>query len=180
MHDGSWRSGLTEVEAWGDAILPIATVPPPAGNLAFNDGSKEFPRATSSHHDRFGGVPKSAIDGITNFLPSPTNRWTSYESKTESDWLEIDFGKPTEFRRVELGIYDDRGGVQPPTSIAFQAWNGTEWKAIPEVVLSPSKPTGSQWNTARFPATAASKLRILFTHSGAVRSGVTEVMVWND
>lgn len=179
-HDGAWRSGLTEIEAWGDAVLPVPAVPPPEGNLAFNDGSKEYPRASSSHHDRFGGVPKSAIDGRTNFLPSPTNRWTSYESKNKSDWLEIDFGRETEFRRIELGIYDDRGGVQPPTAIAIQAWDGQEWVAIPDVVWSPTKPAGSQWNTATFAAAKATKLRIVFTHAGAARSGVTEVMVWND
>ena len=49
-----------------------------------------------------------------NFLPSPLNRWTSYESPNESDWLEIDFGAEKTFSRVELAIYDDRGGVQAP------------------------------------------------------------------
>ena len=179
-HDGASRSGLTEFEAWGDAVLPVAPVPPPAGNLAFHDGSQEYPKATASHHDRFGGVPMSAIDGITNFLASPTNRWTSYESKTETDWLEIDFGKPVEFRRIDLAIYDDRGGVQAPLQYQIETWNGQSWEAVANVEKAPEKPAGSQWNSARFAPVLRAKLRILFTNAGNARSGVTEVMVWNE
>jgi hypothetical protein len=158
----------------------VAAVPPPAGNLAYNDGNQEFPQATSSHHDRFGGVPRSAIDGITNFSPTPTNRWTSYESKTPSDWLQIDFGQPTQFRRVELGIYDDRGGVQPPEKYEIQYWDGQEWAAVEDLRLTPEQSVGSQWNSAVFRPVTSRQLRIVFTHRGDARSGVTEVMVWND
>lgn len=180
QHAGGFRSGLTEIEVWGPAQLPLATVPPPAGNLAYNDGSQAFPQATASHHDRFGGVPRSAIDGITNFSPTPTNRWTSYESQTKSDWLQIDFGNPTEFRRVELGIYDDRGGVQPPEKFEIQYWDGQDWAAVEDVRLSSEQPLGSQWNSAAFRPVTSRKVRIVFIHRGDARSGVTEVMVWNE
>jgi hypothetical protein len=179
-HADGHRSGLTEIEVWGDAVLPLAPVPAPPGNLAYNDGSREYPRATASHFDRFGGVPKSAIDGITNFLPTPTNRWTSYESKTETDWLEIDFGKSVQFRRVDLAIYDDRGGVQSPQRYELEYWNGQTWEAIPQVSKKPEKPAGSQWNSATFTPITTSKLRIVFTNAGNARSGVTEVMVWDE
>ena len=78
------------------------------------------------------------------------NRWTSYESPAATDWLEIDFGRDREFRRAELAIYDDRGGVQPPKSYAVQFWNGTDWQDVAGVTKSPEQPAGSQWNTARF------------------------------
>jgi hypothetical protein len=179
-HAAGYRSGLSEIEVWGDSQLPLDPVPPPAGNLAYNDGQREYPKASASHHDRFGGVPKSAIDGITNFLPTPTNRWTSYESKTATDWLEIDFGKATEFRRVDLAIYDDRGGVQTPRKYLIEIWDNGFWKAIQGVKYVPEKPAGSQWNSAVFGPTSSTKLRIVFTNAGEARSGVTEVMVWNE
>ncbi len=180
VHMGDSRSGLTEFETWGAATLPLAAVAPPGGNLAYNDGTSTFPKATASHHDRFGGVPKSAIDGITNFLASPTNRWTSYESKNESDWLEVEFGKSVEFRRVDLAIYDDRGGVQTPQSYQIEIWDGQNWDGVNDVTKAPEKPAGSQWNSATFPPITSEKLRIVFTNAGAARSGVTEVMVWNE
>lgn len=179
-HAGEYRSGLTEIEVWGDAQLPLPPVPPPKGNLAYNDGSAKYPQASASHSDRFGGVPKAAIDGITNFLPTPMNRWTSYESKTDTDWLEIDFGKAIEFRRVELAIYDDRGGVQKPKSYAFERWNGVAWQPIEGVDKRPEKPAGGQWNSVTFVPVTSTKLRILFSNDGQARSGVTEVMVWNE
>ncbi len=115
----------------------------------------------------------------TNFQPSPTNRWTSYESPNEKDWLEIDFGKPVTFRRVDLAIYDDRGGVQTPVQYEIQVWDSKEWQTIP-CKLDPAEPAGSQWNSAGFEAKTATKLRIVFTNRDKARSGVTEVMVWNE
>ncbi len=179
-HQPGKRSGMTEIEAWGEASLPLAPVPPPAGNLAYKVSENEFPVATASFSDRFGGDPNKAIDGKTVFLPTPMNRWTSYESKNGTDWLEIDFGKDVEFRRVELAIYDDRGGVQPPASYMIQRWSGTEWTDVSAVGRTPEKPQGGQWNQVTFAPVTSRKVRIVFTHQGQARSGVTEVMVWND
>jgi len=179
-HAAGFVSGLTELEAWGDTELPLAPLPNPPGNLAFNAGAAEYPKATASYHDRFGGVPASAIDGKTNFLASPTNRWTSYESPNERDWLEIDFGKETVFNRVELAIYDDRGGVQTPLKYDLEIWRAGRWQAIDDVKRNPESPVGSQWNTASFSNQSSSKIRIQFTNRTPARSGVTEVMIWND
>ncbi|MDB4338833.1 discoidin domain-containing protein [Rubripirellula sp.] len=173
-------SGLTELEAWGESKLPIEAPAPPKGNLAFNRGDAEFPTASCSYHDRFGGLPESAIDGITNFLPTPTNRWTSYESPNESDWLEINFGKQVTFTQVDLAIYDDRGGVQTPLGYEVEVWNDTTWVRLGEITRSPLKPLGSQWNTATFSSQTTDKLRIVFQNRGRARSGVSEVMVWNN
>ncbi len=179
-HAVEGKSGLTEIEAWGDVKLPLRSVAPPAGNLAWNPKPDGYPKASASYSDRFGGKPASAIDGRTVFLPTPMNRWTSYESPTETDWLEIDFGRDVEFSRVELAIYDDRGGVQPPTLYVIQHWTGTEWHDVMNAKKSPEQPLGSQWNDARFDPVTSSKVRIMFTHRGQSRSGVSEVLIWND
>lgn len=80
-HAANGRSGLSEVEFLGTARLPVPAAPHPAGNLAWRGPDREFPKAAASHFDRFGGRPELANDGLINFLPSPVNRWTSYESK---------------------------------------------------------------------------------------------------
>ena len=173
-------SGLSEFEAWGASERPVAAAPPPAGNIAYNPGDKPFPKASASYSDRFGGRPHLAIDGRTNFLPSPTNRWTSYESPGKTDWLQIDFGAAKAFSRVELAIYDDGGGVQPPTRYDVQYWDSEVWRDVDSAKKTPEKPTGGRFNEARFTPVKASKMRIVFTHAGKARSGVSEVMVWND
>lgn len=177
-HAAGSRSGLTELEAWGIGKLPYQPAPPPAGNLAFNPKREGYPRATASHSDRFGGNPQSAIDGKIIFLPTPMNRWTCYESPDATDWLEIDFGKPQEIGRVDLHIYDDRGGVQSPKAYNIEVHDGKQWKEVDEPQYTPAKPAGSVMNTVRFKPLVSSRVRIVFTHQGNARSGVTEVEVW--
>lgn len=180
-HADKGRTGLTELELWGDAKLPIDPAAAPPGNLAFRSPTQKegFPKVTASHTSRYDKV-EMANDGRTVFTPSPHNRWTAYESKSPTDWLEIEFARETEFRRVELAIYDDRGGVQPPTSYTIEFWTGSDWQAVANLKRSPEQPIGSQWNQARFDPVKSNKVRIVFTHKGQSRSGVSEVMVWND
>jgi F5/8 type C domain len=139
-HDAMGKCGLTEFEVWGEAELPVAPAPPPPGNLALNfDGKNEFPKASCSWISRFDAGVQLAIDGRINFQPNPNNRWTSYESPNQEDWLEVDFGKEVEFNRVEVHIYDDRGGVQAPESLEIQSFHGGKWKNLRE-----AKPTLSR------------------------------------
>ncbi len=179
-HDGQGKSGLTELEAWGSGELPFIAPPPPAGNIAFNRDQAKFPRVSASHSDIYGGTPEKAVDGRVNFQPNPVNRWTSYGSPDTSDWLMVDFGEAKTFSRVELLIYDDGGGVQPPQSIAMEYWDGTQWRRVGNPKAEPRKPTGDMANTIRFDTVTASKLRAVFTHAGASRSGVTEFEIWRD
>jgi hypothetical protein len=177
-HAANGRTGMTEFEVWGPASLPFEPAPHPAGDLAYNPGDKPFPKASASYADRFGGKPALAIDGKTNFLPNPINRWTSYESPNATDWLEVDFGEAKEFSRIELAIYDDRGGVQAPAKFAVQYWDGQSWQEVAEAKKSPEKPAGGQLNEIRFARTKANKVRVVFTHAGKARSGVSEIFIW--
>jgi hypothetical protein len=178
-HSKGDKAGLTEFELWGDAKLPVEPAPMPAGNLAFNSGNKPFPKASASHTSRFDRV-EEAIDGTTSFSPGPRNRWTSYESPNATDWLAIDFGAATEFNRVELAVYDDRGGVRAPARYEVEYWDGGAWKPVTGATRTPEKPAGGQFNEARFDRVKASKVRVVFTHAGKARSGVSELLVWND
>jgi F5/8 type C domain/Trehalase len=176
--DGS-KSGLSEFEAWGPGKYPVEPAPMPPGNLAFNPGDKAFPKASASYTSRYDKV-ESANDGKVNFQVSPNNRWTSYESPNPTDWLEIDFGEPKKFRRVELAIFDDQGGVQAPLGHAVEYWDGEAWKPVANAKRSPEKPVGGQFNEVSFDAVTASKVRVVFTHRGKARSGVSEIFVWEE
>lgn len=179
-HAGEGRSGLTEIEAWGDGTLPFTPAPPPEGNLAYNPKREGFPKATASFSDHFGGTPEKAIDGKIIFLPTPMNRWTSYGSPNASDWLEIDFGQEKQVGRVVLHIYDDRGGVQPPEKYAVQTWQAGDWKDVENATANPATPTGGMANTITFKPVSASKIRVVFTNKGKARSGVTELEAWKE
>jgi F5/8 type C domain-containing protein len=110
--------------------------------------------------------------------PAPHNRWTAYESPNATDWLEIDFGGKKEVGRVELYIYDDGGGVQAPERYAVQFWDGKEWRDVPGQKKSPEAPAGGARNTVTFPPLSTAKVRVVCTHKGKARSGLTEIEIW--
>ena len=177
--DGA-RVGLSEIELWGETVLPIAPAPAPEGNLAFNPGGEEgleFPKASASHTSRYDRVDR-AIDGIVSYQTTPNSRWTAYESPNTSDWLEVDFGKPRTFGRLELAIYDDHGGVQPPDRFHVEAFVEGEWRAVDGERHAPVRPLGNALNEVSFAPVTAAKVRVVFTHRGAARSGVSEIFVW--
>jgi F5/8 type C domain/Trehalase len=178
-HAAGAKSGLTEFEAWGDATLPIAPAPPPIDNLAYNPGNLDFPKASASFTSRFDKAAE-ANDGRIVFAPEPRNRWTSYESPHDRDWLEIDFGRQRSFSRIELAIFDDRGGVQAPRDYVVQYAVGDEWKDAVKQMKSPEKPTGGVINTVTFEQIAAAKVRVVFLHNGPARSGVSEILIWRE
>lgn len=180
QHDTGGRTGLTELEAWGPLTGPYRVAPPPAGNLALNLDGQGFPKASASFHDVFGGLPRWANDGKTVYQPNPVNRWTSYGSTNATDWLEVDFGEAKEVGRVELCLYDDRGGVQPPAAYAVQFWTGSEWREVSDPIKIPAEPVGSAVNTVTFARVTATRIRIVFTHRGAARSGLSELLMWRD
>lgn len=177
-HADNGTSGMTELQAWGPGELPYVAPSPPAGNISFSRNQQQFPKASASFSDRFGGTPEKAIDGRTSYQPSPMNRWTSYGSPNKSDWLEVDFGKREKVGRIELLIYDDRGGVQPPKSFTIEYWNGDSWQEVQNASTLYESPVGGVSNTVRFDSVSTSKVRAVFVHNGASRSGVTEFEVW--
>jgi len=179
-HGPKGRTGLTEVEMWGNLTGAYQPAPPLTGNLALNLRGEGFPKASASFHDVFGGLPRLANDGKTVYRSTPVNRWTSYGSTNATDWLEIDFGESKEVSRIELCLYDDHGGVQAPTSYTVQSWTGSDWRDVPDQVKTPAKPVGSAVNTVTFPKLTTTKLRVVFTHQGQARSGATEILAWKE
>jgi hypothetical protein len=176
-HRDGARTGLSEFEAWGSADLPLEPPPFPTGNLAYNDGKQPFPKVSASHTSRYDKA-EQANDGVISYAPTPHNRWTSYESSNKTDWLEIDFGAAKSVGRVEMAIYDDSGGVQAPASYTVQHWGGAAWRDVNAPRKVPATPVGGQINEVSFDKVETSKLRVVFTHKGKARSGVSEVLVW--
>jgi len=176
-HRPGRASGLTELEAWGDAASPLPIAPPPAGNLAVNPRGEGTPRASASFTSRYDRVER-VNDGLVFRGSSPPNRWTCFESSTASDWLEIDFGRAVTIGRLELHIYDDGGGVQAPAAYEVETWSGTEWRPVTQARKTPAEPKGNARNTVRFDSTSTQKVRVVFTHRGKSRSGLREIEAW--
>lgn len=79
--------------------------------------------------------------------------------------------------RVELYIYDDRGGVQPPTSFVVQCFRAGDWVDVEQPQMSPLRPAGSIVNAVRFRPQETRKVRVVYTNAGKAGGGVTEIEV---
>jgi len=176
-HQRGAKSGLSELEAWGDGPLPVVPAPPPAGNLAAAVAGQAFPKVSASFTSEFDNV-NELNDGIIRFTPNPRNRWTSYQSPDASDWVEIDFGADQRVGRLDLHVFDDHGGVQAPASYAVQTWDGHVWVAATNPRKDPQKPTGGKINSVTFTPVVTRKIRVVFVHQGKSRSGLTELEAW--
>jgi hypothetical protein len=170
-HAANGKTGLTEFEAWGHAQLPLAPAEPPKGNLAFKA------KVTASFTSRFDKA-EELTDGIAVFDPQPRNRWTAYESPNASDWIEVDLGDEKQVGRVELAIYDDRGGVRAPVAYRVEYLKGGTFEPVDSPKYAPERPTGGQWNEAKFTPVRTGKVRVVFQHRERAKSGVTELLIW--
>jgi len=175
-HAGAF-SGLTELEAWGHADLPL---PPPTGkvdNLAFNPGTEPFPKATASFTSRFDRI-EEINDGKSFFSISSRNRWTAFESPNKTDWVQIDFGAEKAVSRFDIHFWGDRGGVRSPRSCTVQYGTGGGWADAKVISQDPVKPEVMMVNTIAIEPVTTGKVRIVFEHDLPGFAGVTELMIW--
>ena len=79
-----------------------------------------------------------------------------------------------------MSIYDDHGGVQPPSSYTVQYFAEGQWRDTKNQVKTPPTPIGSAVNTVTFAHVSTQTIRVVFTHRGESRSGLTEIEVWKE
>ncbi|MCM3626120.1 discoidin domain-containing protein [Paenibacillus glycanilyticus] len=116
-----------------------------------------------------------ASDGIVSYDDTPKNRWTSYESPNEQDWVQLEYAGARSKNVAGIYLFDDGGGIKAPSSYDIQYWNDTEWASVPNQVKSPSEPVGNELNLVTFDSVSSTKFRVMFTHSGS-KSGATEIV----
>lgn len=172
-------SGLTELEAWSHAALPLPRPTAAPHDLAFDPDGDGYPKATAS----FTGA-NDRVDEINDlriaFTRYSRNRWTAYGSPNASDWVQIDFGTPTVVRTLELFFWADGGGVKAPKRYTVQYWTGSAWadarvrSRIPVVPLAPAM------NTVRIDPVRTSRVRVVLEHDRPAVSGLTELIIPDD
>ena len=117
--------------------------------------NRGFPRAYASFSDHNPGTPHQAIDGRIFYDYVPSNRWSNFDSKHDTDWLAIDFGRQKTFDSVTLYVYSDlttnAGRTDCPTKMVVQYINDkNEWKDAQNQVSVPSKCSPNDVNKISF------------------------------
>lgn len=177
-HQPGSASGLTELEAWGDADLPLALIPHTSPNLAFNADSTGYPRISASYTSPYDDV-RQINDMQIAFTRYSRNRWTAFESPYARDWVEVDFGEPKSVRQIDLYLWGHQQ-VQAPEQIGVQYWHDNQWTEATNLVQHPEQPTVEALNTISIVPVTTTKLRVLFDHAKDSFTGVSEMMIWEN
>lgn len=72
----------------------------------------------------------NTIDGVFN----KSKRWTSYQGgygdHVKYPYIDFEFITTATVNTVSVAFYNDGGGVQTPTSVTFEYWNGEEFVSL--------------------------------------------------
>ncbi len=170
-------TGLTEVEAWGNATLPLTRPDAPIEDLAFNGRGIGFPKASASYTSPFDRI-EEINDGKVLFSSSSRNRWTAFKSPAKRDWVAIDFGVRKNVGRIEIYYWGDGGEVSAPATVKPQYWTGRAWRDFVVSSSYPEKPISPAMQTIFVKPVVTRRLRVLIDHAGRSRAGITELMAW--
>ncbi|MER6177535.1 discoidin domain-containing protein [Streptosporangium sp. NPDC001681] len=133
-------------------------------------------RAATASYTASGTTTAAAVDGYT--INDPI--WGAKGSANAQDWYEINLGSSQTFNEVRLHFRNDRaaGGYAEPAMYQIQYHDGSTWVTVPNQAKSPAAPV-SNYNRVRFPAIGAQRVRVLMTHRAGLRTGLTEVKIYN-
>jgi len=175
-HQDGASSGVTELEAWGSAGLPLPEPTAAGRNIAFG-GEGGFPEASASYTSQYDRV-EQVNDMQIAFTRYSRNRWTAYGSPNTHDWVALDFGERRTVEVVDLYLYDDGRGIGAPRSYVILFWDGEQWTEADVRSQHPSEPTAGAMNRVRISPVETERIRIVVEHDLPKFTGVTEVMVW--
>ncbi|BCM94414.1 beta-L-arabinobiosidase [Abditibacteriota bacterium] len=163
--------GLSEIEAWGDAALPLPA-PDVADNLA------RTAKASASFTSRFDTVAEINDGQIVQ--NGGRNRWTAFESPNESDWVQLDFPKQITAKRMDVCLFTDTSGIALPQAVHVQWWDGANWQDAKEIQRAPAPLQAGTPLEIQIEPVQTDKLRLVFAHATPKKSGLTEWMVWDN
>lgn len=182
-HADGGRTGLTEIQAWtpADSGSPLPDTGSP--NLAFNDGTADYPRATASIAP---GAAADLLDGIFGMTTYQGGRWTAAGTESESDFVEIEFGREVEVARVDAYLWgrpptylspgDDR--FREPRAVVIETRRDGEWIEVSDMWARPESPLPMARNVFRFSPRMTDAIRVHFEHDLPGVTGATELQVF--
>jgi hypothetical protein len=170
VHRGGAATGLSELEVWGHAPLPLAEPATSSRNLAH--GATVTASFTS---------PGDEVDHVTDmqvgFTRYSRNRWSARGSPNTRDWVVLELQGTRTVGALDVYFYGDRG-LAAPAVYAVETWNGREWVGVVERSRRPTQPTAWAMNRVVFEQVETGRVRIVVDHDLPSYAAVTELMIW--
>jgi len=128
--------------------------------------------------------PENIINGWTRLKENEESLWVSDPSDSLPQWIELDFGEPTEFNTVHLTFDTDLSTARPDKShqeVCVKSYTVSAFSNGNRVEVAESRNNFQRHRIHKFKRIRADKLRleIIATH-GAPSARVFEVRVYNE
>lgn len=130
-------------------------------NYALNISKSDFPKLSASinsHPDSLMQV----VDGRIWYFPEITNRWSTYGSQSDTDWIEIDFANAHEISALKIYPFADHISFEIPDNLSIEYKSDTEWKPVRNQM---GKLVGNTANTIQFDKVSSATFRINLKHT---------------
>ncbi len=167
-------SGKYEVNIGSPIVLkPVDNI-----DLALNIWRHGFPKPSASVNNEPDSL-YAAIDGRIWYFPEIKNRWSTYGSKSKSDWYALDFGKAKKISRVKIYFFDDNKIYGVPENYLIEYRSGGCWKKVNEKSRVPVMPEGNSVNVVNFDTVTATGIKFFFQNkSKKMAIAVAEIKVY--
>ena len=165
-------------------LSPNAVIPIPAAitesepmsiNIAANpSGPGSYPLIEATYTYSLDS-PYKANDGVVFYDSIPDNRWTNYQSSSESDTLNVTFARPRNFSSVTLALFydiDRNGQIDLPSEITISSSSGNIATISGDSLLTNDK------NTITFPEVESTFVAVTLSNRDSHYVGICELEVW--
>ena len=160
--------GPNEMTVWMPTTVELARVPPPPTVASTS-------RASASHC-----WPADSVSALNDQIePANSNnhsipRFTWWDRKGSTEWIQYDFAQPTNVEAVEVYWFDDtgRGACRVPQSWRLLVRDGHQWRPV-RTQDNPGVEK-DRYNLLRFAPVATSGLRIKVQLQPGFSGGVLE------
>ncbi|MCJ2179655.1 MGH1-like glycoside hydrolase domain-containing protein [Novosphingobium album (ex Hu et al. 2023)] len=137
--------------------IPVVRTPNPPIVRPINHAVQlvrgQFPMASASSNAD-PEMLHDAIDGRLWFFPELPNGWTSAPSN-DSQWFEVNFGKPVDADTAELAFFDDGHSISAPVSVTIEGLSADRWHP-----LAQARPLANGITRLRWSKRAVSRLKV--------------------
>lgn len=172
--------GLTEIETWGKAGLPLDIPTAQVENLAYNPDNEQFPILSASYTHR--GADVGAVGDMKGMIPyNSGGKWTARDSDNEEDWVEIHFGPRKKVQKIDILFWGFGNRVGAPEDYRVEYREDSQWKKADIKSRNPEKPVSLALNSVTLEKPVRThKIRLVFNHTDSTFTGVSEIMVWSN
>lgn len=171
--------GMTEIETWGQAELPLELPTAEVTDLAYNKNHKRFPILSASY--THPGSQLGAINDMDGLIPyNSGDKWSARGSNNDQDWIQVNLGPRKRVEKIDILFAGFGNRIGAPKDYYIEFRKDGRWNRARVKERRPAEPASPALNTVVLEPVRTHKLRVVFTHKKSSYTAVSELMIWSN